>query len=179
MDGAFWGTLLLGTLLVFIAYLKTLQSASQGLWPPTRPKTVEANIDRVLRSWTEDTVRSARRRRPADAARGHLRLEGVTVGTNPAGRCCTKSAGTRARQAALSALPALASNPGRSAPRLLIRGRSRRSTAWTCALNLAGLRSRVAWCCRSVPAAFKHWRISPTVGRRARANQAAASGQRR
>ena len=77
------GTLSLGSLLVFLAYLQSMQGASQGLLGIYgKLKPLEARVDRVLEILdAEEQVRDC----PGASelgpeVRGHVRLEGVTVG---------------------------------------------------------------------------------------------------
>jgi ATP-binding cassette, subfamily B, bacterial len=82
------GELTVGSLLVFLAYMRSMQSASQGLWLMYGSlKPVEAGIDRVLEILdTPETVADgpdakplARHAPPAAA----VRFEGVTFGYEP------------------------------------------------------------------------------------------------
>jgi ATP-binding cassette subfamily B protein/subfamily B ATP-binding cassette protein MsbA len=79
------GALSLGSLLVFLAYLRTMQGAAQGLLGTyTRLKSAEAGADRVLEVLeTQERVREAAGARPLPAVRGHVRLEAVTFGYEP------------------------------------------------------------------------------------------------
>ncbi|MBI3910591.1 MAG: ABC transporter ATP-binding protein, partial [Armatimonadetes bacterium] len=77
------GSLSLGSLLVFLAYLRSMQNASQGLLTTYgNLKSVEASIDRVLEVLdAEEEVREAPGARPLpQPVQGHIRLEGVTFG---------------------------------------------------------------------------------------------------
>src|SRR5207244_2697910 len=78
-------TLTLGSLLVFLAYLRTLQGSAQGLIGIyTSLKSVEASVDRVLEVMeTEEGVREWPGALPLPTARGHLRFEQVTFGYEP------------------------------------------------------------------------------------------------
>jgi ATP-binding cassette subfamily B protein/subfamily B ATP-binding cassette protein MsbA len=83
------GALSLGSLLVLLAYLRSMQGACRGLLGIYgRLKTVEANIDRVFEVLeAEDGVRDAPDAKPLPARPmgevGHVRLEGVTFGYEP------------------------------------------------------------------------------------------------
>src|SRR5262249_39263609 len=77
------GTLSLGSLLVFLAYLRSMQGASQGLlgiYGELKP--LEARIDRVLEILDTDEQLSDRpgASELGPQVRGHVRLERVTVG---------------------------------------------------------------------------------------------------
>ncbi len=80
------GAMSVGTLLVFLAYLQSIQGAFKGLFGIYGSlKSVEANIDRVLEVLdAKDGVQDAPGARPLPArpqgARGHVCLEGVTFG---------------------------------------------------------------------------------------------------
>jgi ATP-binding cassette subfamily B protein/subfamily B ATP-binding cassette protein MsbA len=80
------GALSVGSLLVFLAYMRSLQSAAQGLLKTYgRIKSVEASIDRVLE--VLDAQWEVRDRLGARPLRGgvcgHVRLEGVSFGYEP------------------------------------------------------------------------------------------------
>jgi ATP-binding cassette subfamily B protein len=83
------GALSLGSLLVFIAYLRSIQGATRGLLKAYADlKAAEASIDRVLEVLdAEEAVRDAPGAKPlparASGERGHVRLEGVTYGYEP------------------------------------------------------------------------------------------------
>jgi ATP-binding cassette subfamily B protein/subfamily B ATP-binding cassette protein MsbA len=83
------GTLSLGSLLVFLAYLRSIQGSCRGLLEIYGGlKSAEANTDRVFQVLeVEDRVRDAPDARPLPARpvgkRGHVRLEGVTFGYEP------------------------------------------------------------------------------------------------
>ncbi|MDQ3959681.1 MAG: ABC transporter transmembrane domain-containing protein, partial [Pseudomonadota bacterium] len=80
------GALSVGSLLVFLAYMRSLQSAAQGLLKTYgRIKSGEASIDRVLEvldaQWE---VRDRPGARPlSGGVCGHVRLEGVSFGYEP------------------------------------------------------------------------------------------------
>ena len=76
------GTLSLGSLLVFLAYLRSLQTASQGLLGVyTTLKTTSANIDRVFEVLDSEEMVKEEPGAPAlPVVRGHVRFEEVTVG---------------------------------------------------------------------------------------------------
>jgi ATP-binding cassette subfamily B protein/subfamily B ATP-binding cassette protein MsbA len=83
------GQLSVGSLLVFIAYLQSLQRASQGLLRTYgNLRSSEASVDRVFEVLdTEHEVRDRPGARPLPArpagSRGHVRLERVTFGFEP------------------------------------------------------------------------------------------------
>ncbi len=83
------GALTVGSLLVFLSYLRTWQEASQELLATYgNLRSVEANIDRVLEVLdAEDEVRDAPGARPMPPSRRaqgrHVRLEGVSFGYEP------------------------------------------------------------------------------------------------
>jgi ATP-binding cassette subfamily B protein/subfamily B ATP-binding cassette protein MsbA len=80
------GEITLGSLLVFLAYVRTMQEASQGLFKTfAKLKAAEASIDRVFEILeTEDAVHEAPDARPLHArAEGHVRIEDVTFGYEP------------------------------------------------------------------------------------------------
>ncbi len=78
-----------GSLLVFLAYLQSIQGAFKGLFGIYGSlKSVEANIDRVLEVLdAKDGVQDAPHARPLPArpagARGHVCIEKVTFGYDP------------------------------------------------------------------------------------------------
>jgi ATP-binding cassette subfamily B protein/subfamily B ATP-binding cassette protein MsbA len=80
------GTLSIGTLLVFLSYVRTMQGAAEQLLRTYgNLKQVEASIDRVVEILaTEEEVRDAPGARPLPPRRegrsGQIRLEGVTFG---------------------------------------------------------------------------------------------------
>jgi len=83
------GTLSLGSLLVFVAYMQTLQSAIESLLKTYgNLKTAEANMDRVLEVLDADQeVRDAPGAlvlpESVSGKNGHIRLEGVSFGYEP------------------------------------------------------------------------------------------------
>jgi ATP-binding cassette subfamily B protein len=83
------GTLTLGSLLVFLAYLSTLQVAFKKLMDTyTNQKSLEARIDRVLEIMdSKDMIRDApgAKNLPDDSVgvRGHVIFENVTFGYEP------------------------------------------------------------------------------------------------
>jgi ATP-binding cassette, subfamily B, bacterial len=79
------GTLSLGSLLVFLAYVRSAQGAVQGLFGTyVGMRTTEASIDRVMEIMEmEEGVRDAPGAQPLPAPRGHIRLEAVTFGYEP------------------------------------------------------------------------------------------------
>lgn len=83
------GSMSVGSLLVFLAYLQSIQAAFRGLFGIYGTlKSVEANIDRVLEILdAQDGVQDAPHAKPlpvrAAGARGHIRLEKVTFGYDP------------------------------------------------------------------------------------------------
>jgi ATP-binding cassette, subfamily B, bacterial len=83
------GTLPLGTLLVYVAYIQTLQSAAEGLLKIySNLKPVEASMDRILEVLdVDDAVHDAPGAKPLAAQatnKGrHLRLAEVTFGYEP------------------------------------------------------------------------------------------------
>jgi ATP-binding cassette subfamily B protein/subfamily B ATP-binding cassette protein MsbA len=103
------GTLSLGSLLVFLAYLRSIQDACRGLLEIyARLKSAEANADRVFEVLeVEDRVRDAPGARPLPARpagkRGHVRLEGITFGYEP-GRPVLKNVSLEARPGEVLAL---------------------------------------------------------------------------
>ncbi|MBD2079358.1 ABC transporter ATP-binding protein [Leptolyngbya sp. FACHB-17] len=81
------GTLTVGSLLVFLAYLRSIQGAFRGLLTTYgQLKSTEANTDRVLEILeTQETVRNQSGARPLMApVKGHIVLQGVTFGYEPA-----------------------------------------------------------------------------------------------
>jgi ATP-binding cassette subfamily B protein len=83
------GTLSIGTLLVFLSYVRTMQSAAEQLLKTYgNLKQVEASMDRVLEILAlEEEVRDAPGAKPLAPRRGgrsgQIRLEGVTFGYEP------------------------------------------------------------------------------------------------
>jgi ATP-binding cassette subfamily B protein/subfamily B ATP-binding cassette protein MsbA len=83
------GALSIGSLLVFLAYLRSIHGACRGLLEIYgRLRSAEANIDRVFEVLdAEDSVRDAPDAKPLPARpvgkRGHVCLEGVTFGYEP------------------------------------------------------------------------------------------------
>jgi ATP-binding cassette subfamily B protein/subfamily B ATP-binding cassette protein MsbA len=80
------GGMTVGSLLVFLAYLKSLQEAFKSLFATYgNLKSAEANAERVLEILeSSEAVREAPDARPLPLpSRGHLRLEGVTFGYEP------------------------------------------------------------------------------------------------
>lgn len=80
------GTMSVGSLIVFLAYLRSLQAACQGLLGIYgNLKSVEASVDRVLEVLdTQEAVRESPSARPLPApARGHVRLDNVRFGYEP------------------------------------------------------------------------------------------------
>jgi ATP-binding cassette subfamily B protein len=79
------GTLSLGSLLVFLAYLRSLQTASEGLLAVyTTFKTTSASIDRVFEVLdSEEMVREQPGAPVLPMVRGHVQLEALTVGYEP------------------------------------------------------------------------------------------------
>lgn len=83
------GIMSVGSLLVFLAYLQSIQGAFKGLFGIYGSlKSVEANIDRVLEVMdAKDGVQDAPGAKPLPArplgARGHVCLEQVTFGYEP------------------------------------------------------------------------------------------------
>jgi ATP-binding cassette subfamily B protein/subfamily B ATP-binding cassette protein MsbA len=79
------GALSLGSLLVFLAYLRSMQGAAQGLLSTyARLKAAEAGADRVLEVLeAEEQVRDLPGARPLPGGGGHLRFEAVTFGYEP------------------------------------------------------------------------------------------------
>lgn len=80
------GAIPIGTLLVFLSYVRQMQGASGGLFQIfTQLKTAEASIDRILEVMdSNDRVREARHPTPLAPAptgqRGHVRFEDVSFG---------------------------------------------------------------------------------------------------
>jgi len=83
------GRMSVGSLLVFLAYLRSMQGAFRGLLGTYGElKRAEASVERVLEVLdSDDEVREAPCAQPLPALptgqRGHLRLEGVTFGYEP------------------------------------------------------------------------------------------------
>ena len=79
------GTLSLGSLLVFLAYLRSMQTASEGLLAVyTTFKTTSASIDRVFEVLdSEEMVREEPGAPVLPMVRGHVQLEALTVGYEP------------------------------------------------------------------------------------------------
>ena len=83
------GAIPLGTLLIFIAYVRQMQSASLGLIKIfTKLKAAEASIDRVMEILeSDDSVKEqpgAKRLPTCENGQGvHVRLQNVTFGYNP------------------------------------------------------------------------------------------------
>lgn len=81
------GAIPLGTLLVFLAYVRQMQSASGGLFKVfAQLKNAEASIDRIMEVMESDSiVHDPVHPRPlaAPSQRGHIRLEEVTFGYEP------------------------------------------------------------------------------------------------
>ncbi|MDZ8185421.1 MAG: ABC transporter ATP-binding protein [Nostoc sp. ChiSLP02] len=83
------GAMSIGSLLVFLAYLQSIQGAFRGLFGIYGSlKSVDANIDRVLEILdAEDGVQDAPGARPLpvrmSGGRGHISLEKVTFGYEP------------------------------------------------------------------------------------------------
>jgi ATP-binding cassette subfamily B protein/subfamily B ATP-binding cassette protein MsbA len=83
------GAMSVGTLLVFLVYLRSMHGATKGLLSIYgKLKTVEASIDRVLEVLeTQEEVRDAPDARPLPvpraAPRGHVRLDGIRFGYEP------------------------------------------------------------------------------------------------
>lgn len=83
------GRMTVGSLLVFLAYLQSIQIAFRGLFGIYGTlKSVEANVDRVLEILdAKDPVADAPHAKPLPdrpaKARGHIRLENVTFGYEP------------------------------------------------------------------------------------------------
>lgn len=80
------GTLSVGSLLVFLGYLRSLQGACQGLMGIYGSlKSVEASIDRVIEVLdTKEEVHDAPGAKPLlTRPRGHVRLENVEFGYEP------------------------------------------------------------------------------------------------
>lgn len=86
------GTLSLGTLLVFLAYLKTLQGAVKGLLGiHVKLKTAAASVDRIMEVLDADemlpdaaALPSGGGRLPRPRAAGRIRFEHVSFGYDPA-----------------------------------------------------------------------------------------------
>ncbi len=80
------GALPLGSLLVFVAYLQSMQGAFKGLMETyVKLKAVEAKLDRVLevldsKEEVQDLPGARRLREGPHLVRGHVRLEQVTFG---------------------------------------------------------------------------------------------------
>ncbi|MBD1847739.1 ABC transporter ATP-binding protein [Cyanobacteria bacterium FACHB-63] len=80
------GTLTVGSLLVFLAYLRSIQGALRGLLVIYgQLKSTEANTDRVLEILeSQETVRDRSGAKPLLApVKGHLKLKEVTFGYEP------------------------------------------------------------------------------------------------
>lgn len=83
------GEIPLGTLLVFLAYLKQMQDASSGLFKIfTQLKTAEASVDRILEVLdSKDIVNEPTEPVPLAVSetgkRGHLRFDNVCFGYDP------------------------------------------------------------------------------------------------
>jgi ABC-type multidrug transport system fused ATPase/permease subunit len=80
------GAITLGTLLVFLSYVRKMESASGGMFKIfTKLKSVEASIDRLLEVLDSDEiVPEAPGARPLPApCRGHIRFEDVSFGYEP------------------------------------------------------------------------------------------------
>ncbi len=81
------GAIPLGTLLVFLAYVRQMQGATGGLFKVfTQLKNAEASIDRIMEVMESDSiVPDPAHPRPlaAPPQRGHVSLEGVTFGYEP------------------------------------------------------------------------------------------------
>lgn len=83
------GVIPLGTLLVFLAYVRQMQSASGGLFQVfSQLKSAEASVERLLEVMdSEELVRDAAQAQPLPelprSEQGRLRFEGVTFGYEP------------------------------------------------------------------------------------------------
>jgi len=80
------GAIPLGTLLVFLAYVRRMQAASGGLFKVyTKLKSAEASIDRILEVMDSDdeVIEACDAVTWRSKVRGHLRFEDVTYGYQP------------------------------------------------------------------------------------------------
>ena len=76
------GAMTLGTLLVFLSYVRTLQGVSRGFFQTfTKLKSAEARMDRVLEILeSQDDLPEHPNAKPVPLGGGHVRFEAVTFG---------------------------------------------------------------------------------------------------
>lgn len=96
------GAISLGTLLVFLAYVRQMQGASKGLFETyAKLKAAEASIDRIVEVLeSSEVIQDEPKASPLPRRRGraasHVRIENVTVGYEP-GRPVLKGLSIEAR----------------------------------------------------------------------------------